>query len=279
MEIIGISRGHQYSPNHIDNDTAIFNRTMAELQQLGHKSVICTELEFADISIPTTDVVVVSMARDSMTLGKLQQWQQAGIRIFNPPHGIRNCIRQPMTVKLIEAGVPHPVSWVVDVRQTDTMRLTYPCWIKRGDSHALVKEDVCYAADEQEAHHILEDFLHRGITTAIVNEHLDGDLVKFYGVLDTDFFHWFYPSPYTHSKFGLETINGEAQGLAFNPTILKQYADDAARTLDVPIYGGDAVVMKDGEVKLIDFNDWPSFAPCRDMAAEAIARHIDKHLV
>ncbi len=35
----------------------------------------------------------------------------------------------------------------------------------------------------------------------------------------------------------------------------------AADVLDVKIYGGDVIVGDDGSMNIIDFNDWPSFAP------------------
>ena len=66
-------------------------------------------------------------------------------------------------------------------------------------------------------------------------------------------------------------INGEAQGIAFDAEALKAEADKAADMLNVPVYGGDCVVSEDGSIRIIDFNDWPSFSVCRHDAAEAIA--------
>ena len=62
-----------------------------------------------------------------------------------------------------------------------------------------------------------------------------------------------------------------AQGIAFDAEDLKAEADKAADMLNVPVYGGDCVVSEDGSIRIIDFNDWPSFAPCRDEAAFYIA--------
>ena len=53
---------------------------------------------------------------------------------------------------------------------------------------------------------------------------------------------------------------------------LHQICRDAAEALDVKIYGGDAIVDADGTIRLIDFDDWPSFAPCRTEAAQHIAK-------
>ncbi|MDE7459285.1 MAG: hypothetical protein K2M77_10520, partial [Muribaculaceae bacterium] len=48
----------------------------------------------------------------------------------------------------------------------------------------------------------------------------------------------------------------------------------AAEILDVSIYGGDCVISSDGKMRIIDFDDWPSFAPCRQEAATQIAKFI-----
>jgi len=114
----------------------------------------------------------------------------------------------------------------------------------------------------------------RGIPSAVLNEHLKGDLIKFYGVKNTDFFYWFYPNDLNHSKFGLEAVNGKAQGIPFDENYLKQICTKAADVLDIYIYGGDCVVDKSGNIFIIDFNDWPSFSPCRAEAAPYIAQCI-----
>ena len=44
--------------------------------------------------------------------------------------------------------------------------------------------------------------------------------------------------------------------------------------LQVDVYGGDCIVSPDGSIRIIDFNDWPSFAPCRKEAAIAIGQAV-----
>ena len=150
----------------------------------------------------------------------------------------------------------------------------YNCWIKRGDFHAIHREDVTYVRNPEEARTILKEYAIRGIPSAVINEHLVGDLVKFYGVAGTDFFYWFYPSNMHHSKFGLEAINGTAKGLPFDEQTLQTLCNEAAKVLHVEVYGGDCIVDEEGTIRLIDFNDWPSFAPCREAAAPYIAHRI-----
>lgn len=282
MNIIGISRGTRFSPNHVGNDAAIYNKVIEELLRMGHSVRSYAEDEFANASLEGTfesssgglPEVVVTMARDKQTLARLLEWETRGVRIINSPRGILNCVRRPMTELLLAHKVPHPRSWIVATDEPFPLEVTFPCWLKRGDSHAMVKQDVCYVSTRDEAIRVVADMHERGIPSVVINEHLVGDLVKFYGVQGNDFFHWFYPSSESHSKFGLETINGQAQGLPFDPAHLKECADESARVLDVPVYGGDAVVMADGSIRIIDFNDWPSFAPCREEAARAIAGRV-----
>ena len=135
----------------------------------------------------------------------------------------------------------------------------------------FLKEDVSFVTNTEEAVGVLRSFNERGVVSAVLNEHLAGDLVKFYGVEGTDFFYWYYPSPTKNSKFGLEAINGESHGFAFSVERMKQISDDMAKLIDVPVYGGDAVVSSEGDIRIIDFNDWPSFSRCREEAADAIA--------
>ena len=105
-----------------------------------------------------------------------------------------------------------------------------------------------------------------------MSAHLEGDLVKFYGVEGMPFFSHTYPTRENgFSKFGLEQHNGAPAEYSFSVSALKTTADAAARHFGMPIYGGDAVIRPDGRFFLIDFNDWPSFGSCTQAAAEAIA--------
>lgn len=270
--IAGVSRGNEYSPNHVGNDAAIFNCVTEHLKKIGCEIYEYTEKEFVEKQI-TADVVF-DMARDKATISYLKQLEDQGTLVINSAYGIDNCIRKPMTELLVKNSIPHPKSAIMNVNSDSLPNIDYPFWIKRGDSHAMVKEDVCYVTDEDEANLVLNDFKMRNIPTAVLNEHLQGDLIKVYGVYGTGFFFWFYPSPCSHSKFGLEAINGEAKGFSFEEEELKKQCDRASAILNVPIYGGDCVVSNDGTIKIIDFNDWPSFARCREEAGKYIAAYI-----
>lgn len=279
-KISGIKRKTKYSPNHIGNDGLIFALTADHLRRLGYEVLEYTEEEFLLNDSPAN--CLFSMARDTNTIGRLKRLEDEGRVVINSAYGIENCSRAKMTCLLLDNHISHPNSILVDVDDDPTEGLvkmhTKAYWVKRGDSHAIHREDVTYARSIEEVKDILKEFALRDIPNAVINEHLIGDLVKFYGVADTDFFYWFYPFDLSHSKFGLEKINGIAQEFKFSVENLKKVCDKAGEILNVKIYGGDCIVAADGSFKIIDFNDWPSFAPCRDLAAPKIAECIDKQV-
>ncbi len=269
--IVGVSRGNKFSPNHVDNDAMIFNNVAEELRQRGYKVEVYPEKDFVEQGIKAD--FIFCMARDTETLNYLKTLEDEGAVVINSAYGIASCVRKPMTELLLQHKIPHPKSWIIPTNEAFDVQ-SFPCWIKRGDSQTIVKEDVCYITCREEAEEVMANFRQRNIPTAVVNEHLVGDLIKFYGVQGTDFFYWFYPTSYSHSKFGLEKINGKAKGFPFSVEDLHRYSDEAAKVLNVPIYGGDCVVLSDGTPWIIDFNDWPSFVRCREDAGKKIAECI-----
>lgn len=273
IRVVGVSRGDEFSPNNVGNDAAIFRLVAEELENKGCEVEIYSEKDFIENDVPAD--FIFDMARDKKTISKLKKMEDHGTVVVNSAYGIDNCVRKPMTEILMANNIPHPESHIISTEDPFTPEV-FPYWIKRGDSHAMVKEDVVYVESKQEAEIVLANFRSRGIREAVVNRHLVGDLVKFYGVAGTDFFYTFYPTEQSHSKFGLEAVNGECRGYIFDLIKLKDYANKAAEVLNVPIYGGDCVVSSDGKIRIIDFNDWPSFARCREEAAPYIADCIYK---
>jgi len=276
ITIAGVKRDTRFSPNHIDNDALIFALTANSLRNRGYEVTEYTESEFAASEI--AEPVIFNMARDRYTIRKLQELENEGRLVFNSGYGIENCTREKMTRILLSHQVPHPESVITKTIDTHHLQLfagSEEMWVKRGDFQAVQSNDVIFVRNADEARLVLNEYASRGIETAVINKHLKGDLIKFYGVSGGDFFHWFYPTETNHSKFGLEKINGKPEGIAFCEYELKRTCSQAADALGVHIYGGDCVVCEnDGSIKIIDFNDWPSFAPCRNDAAPHIAAAI-----
>lgn len=277
FDFAGIKRSLRFSPNHRGNDNAIFTLTVDELKKLGCAVTVYTEDELL-LSDRITHPFLFTMSRSRQSVQKLQQFETEGRLVVNSGYAIEACYRANMTTALVDAGIPYPRSFIVPTDVPATKALaelgSKNFWIKRGDFHAIHKEDVSFAHSPCQANEILKEYHSRGISEAVVSEHLFGDLVKFYGVRGTGFFHWFYPYEFNHSKYNAEAINGAASYYDFDIERLKKIGHHAADALDVDVYGGDAIVAHDGRIQVIDLNDWPSFAPCRDEAAQHIAQRL-----
>lgn len=276
IKIAGIMRAGVFSPNHIGNDSTIFNIVADQLRKRGCEVNVYSEDRFVNQEI--NEDIIVNMCREQRSIAKLQQLEDAGALVINSGYGIENCTRERMTRILLGSNIPFPESIMVNtdegVRETLRRASMTPCWIKRGDFHTMHKEDVTYVRHAEEAQEVLQEYFLRGIKRAVISRHLEGDLIKFYGIAGTSFFYWFYPFDSDYSKYGKEKANGKSRGFAFVEERLKAICAKAADALDVKIYGGDCVVSPEGEIRIIDFNDWPSFAPCRQEAATQIAKYI-----
>ncbi len=280
MRIVGVKRSNEFSPNHVGNDTAIFNLTVRALSQLGHRVEVCDEAKFVHTHL--SGDAIFSMARHADTIDKLIDLSRQGVVVVNSGWSVNNCAREPMTALLLANHIPYPDSITLNTSDMVAGLLENydftTCWVKRGDHHAIHREDVSFARNRAEAEGVLREYALRGIERAVINRHLEGDLIKFYGVAHTNFFYWFYPCEVGHSKFGHEQINGRQSGIPFSLEQLRYICLQAAHLLQVRVYGGDCIVSPTGEIRIIDFNDWPSFAPCRELAAPYIAEAIVKEV-
>lgn len=277
LTFAGIQRYSLFSPNHVGNDAAIFSGVVQYLKEEGHQVALYTEQEFLRDAL-NGEKYVFTMMRSKASVRKLQNLEKEGAIAVNSGFGIENCTRERMTSLLINNNISHPESLICNTQDGvpgDFCQSKFePCWVKRADFHAIHREDVTYVRTVEELREVMAEYALRGIERVVINEHLKGDLIKFYGVAGTDFFYWFYPQAGNHSKFGLEAINGTPVGIPFREDALHQLCSDAARVLNVQVYGGDCIVAEDGSMRIIDFNDWPSFAPCRKEASKAIGQTI-----
>jgi hypothetical protein len=174
---------------------------------------------------------------------------------MNTADAIRSCFRTETVRRLRDAAVAIPASSIVATDEAPAAAT--PCWVKRGDVHAMEARDVVFAADRDALTRTLDDFRRRGIASAVLQAHVDGPVLKFYGVAGDRFFR-------CHADVADAPAPIER---------LAAVATTGAAALGLEVFGGDLVVAPDGTPVVIDVNDWPSFARCREDAAEAIAEH------
>ena len=295
MKIIGVGRLPRFSPNSEQRDTAILQAVAGVLRDRGNE----VELLEEDVcSLPSQCDGIFSMARNEATLRFLCGIQdELHIPVLNNPAGVMMYTRSKLTLLMEQLGIPAPLSVVLPFRESSTSNIceineyskdvfldafmrravnfTYPLWVKRGDMCAQMGQDVAYVETAEALSAALRRLAGNGATSAVVSTHIEGDLVKFYGVEGTDFFFTTYPvQTGCLSKFGLERFNSELVGFPFSPEKLRADAERIATETGIMVYGGDCIVTADGECRIIDFNDWPSFAPCRERAAIAIAEKL-----
>ena len=160
IKIAGIMRAGAYSPNHIGNDAAIFNIVADQLRKRGCEVSIYSEEQF--IAGEVKEKIIVNMCREQQSIAKLQQLEDAGCLVINSGYGIENCTRERMTRILIGSDIPYPESLMVNTNEgvIDAMnRLGMDrVWIKRGDFHAMHKEDVSFVRHADEAQEVLQEY-------------------------------------------------------------------------------------------------------------------------
>jgi glutathione synthase/RimK-type ligase-like ATP-grasp enzyme len=257
VRYLGIRRQTEFSPNHVMSDRLIFDKTVEALGRRGVDVVVADEGDVG--ALPARHPLVFSMAQGPAASEALAQVErERNCLIVNSPRAVMSCYRTNMVRLLPAAGVPFPRSVIVDTANGLPPAAAQPgkTWVKRGDVHAVHLEDVTLAYRPEECAEVVEEFGQRGISHAILQEHIKGDVVKFYAVRGEDFFQWFYQN------------GGSAP---FEAAQLRELADASAFALGLDVFGGDAIVGPGGSLTIIDVNDWPSFSAVRDTAAEAIA--------
>ena len=254
MRVLGVYRATRFSPNSVERDASIL-RAVVDGIPAAHKEMVSEEELTGDEEAD----VVMTMARSESALSFLSRMERHGAKVLNRPDGVRACVRSALDRVMRKAGVPMPP---IDGKKG--------WWLKRGDASAQCHDDVVFCPDTASLEEAKVRFRERGIKDMVVSAHVDGDLVKFYGVKGTGFFRTYYPNDDGQTKFGDERKNGPAHHYPYEINALQDSAERLSALVDTPIYGGDCIIDPHGGFKIIDFNDWPSFSRCREEAAKAI---------
>jgi hypothetical protein len=268
MNFLGIYREPEYSPGrHTSNDSRILELVGQALERLDF-TVQLASLDQAEPIWKQADIIF-SMCQGPQALAELRDWKKQGGRITNDPVASRNTYRDTLIAALRGRGLAFPQSAFlptdgsVNLESYDLFFEKTGAWLKRTDVHAMGPGDVLWVEGWENLEPALRSFRSRGLRQAVLQKHCPGDEVKFYAVRGGKFFWPYYPR--------------DCQGYPFEEEALRNLAEAAAETLEIDIYGGDAIIAPDGNITLIDLNDWPSFAPCRGAAASAIAHHLKDH--
>jgi len=270
----GVFREVEHSPGRAADDAAILKATGRRLEEkdgfvVGYRAP--SEVTGRERVLPA---LVFSMSEGRSALENLGHWESRGVCVVNSARAVANTHRERMIPLLTRGRVPMPESVLLDFADAlpsskDADRIFSACWIKQATEHKTREGDVVFATDASSVREALERLQDRGLSRAVAQRHVDGDLVKFYGVsaeddeaADASWFEWFYPKEHP------------AAGHPFDVRALRAIACRATSALGLEVWGGDAIVNRAGEIFVIDVNAWPSFALFREEAADYIAANL-----
>lgn len=230
-QILMVQRDESFSPNAVEKDLAILQAVGEKLRERGASVSYVKEELLQDKRWKLGDRVgvIFSMARSEKSLAVLQQAQAEGVMVVNDPRSIEICNSRRAIDGLMRSNRIPAAPYYERGKG----------WIKADRGH-----DVRFAANEEEMLAFKQQ-----VEDPLLTAHVEGTLVKFYGVADRFFSPQGYPQ-------------------------VAEAAARLARLVGIQVYGGDAVLLSDGTFAIIDFNDWPSFSSCREEAAAAICRLI-----
>ena len=272
--LVGIFRETLHSPERVFDDFEILRLTGEALRANGVEVDLARPERIAssvERSAEPPPEVVFLMCEQERILTRLSEWEVLGTVLVNSTQSIRNTYRHRMIPLLSAGGVPFPKSELLrtsgPLERTQfrsSFLETKPLWVKRGDVHNTQQGDVLMACSFESVSEQLRALRSRGVSQAVLQEHVEGDLIKLYGIGQSaeTWFRWFYHRDQNLMRYG------------FSEEALREVFFGAAKILGLEIFGGDAVVGRDGSIHVIDINAWPSFALFRGEASEAIARHI-----
>ncbi len=271
LRALGIFREVTNSPGRETDDALILKAVLEQLVPLGFETRAAAPEEADALPVGQWDVVL-AMCESYPRIMRLKTLAESSNALWiNPPQSVLNCYRTTMVPAMQkESAVVFPDSEIRSVEDGPGKAPAFAApagyWIKRGDVHNTCDRDVVFAKTWGEAGRILSDFSEREITRYVVQPHIDGDLVKFYGAGPGHWFTWFYHDPI------------RAKRHAFEVEKLSRQAAAGARALELEVFGGDAIISHDGRITLLDLNSWPSFALVRREAAVQISWHLQNRI-
>jgi len=263
----GIFREHAHSPGRESDDTLILRLTAKHLEAMGFQVSLKSPDEIGGSAEPQPRAVFL-MCEGAAVIRHLEAWEARGVRQVNSPRAVLNTYRERMILQFEEAGVPFIESRIVTTASASPPA-SLPVWVKRADVHNTQDGDVVFAATSEGIESALGAFAARGIPRAVIQPHVEGDLIKFYGIgpgggpdREPPWFRWFYHK------------GQHIAGHPFDQARLARLVRRAAAALGLEIYGGDVIATATGDLVLLDLNAWPSFALYRDEAATVIAAYL-----
>src|SRR5574337_862958 len=201
----GIYREQQHSPGREFDDAEILRLVAKHVAAAGYQVHLKTpeELRLTDDSSPS---LVFLMCERIEALGLLEPLEMKGVPHVNPLRAVLTTYRDRMIPILTASAVPIPQSQIVSSNSSDHGHPSphlgagpFPIWIKRADVHNTQSGDVELVPSLEQLRMALTALHDRGISHLVLQQHIPGDLIKFYGIgkpitghRKDAWFKWFY---------------------------------------------------------------------------------------
>ncbi len=278
--LLGIYREQQHSPGREFDDAEILRLVAKHVEAAGYQVHLRTPEELGVADDPSTGLgpdplpsLVFLMCERVETLRSLEPIEMQAVPHVNPLQAVLNTYRDRMIPLLADSAIPIPRSQIISSNSSDPSHPSpqlptgsFPIWIKRADVHNTQPGDVELVSSSEDLRMALAVLHGRGIPRVVLQQHIPGDLLKFYGIgkplaghRKAAWFKWFYHRDQDLARY------------PFSEEALQTLTQRAASTIGLEVYGGDAIITPTGEFFLIDINAWPSFALFREEAAPQIA--------
>ena len=265
--ILAVDRGTQGSEIHQTRDRLLMESVCMRLEREGFSidRIDEDDLESLEHAPPR----VISMAQAPRNTARLAELEADGVVVVNSFASVLQTYRSFLTIAMARRPqlpfAPGAVMTSLDPNELDpqidilferfSSGLDLPFWLKRGDVHAAHENDVQLVGSRDAFVAGIAELRGRGVETAVVQKHIEGDVFKFYAVAGGRFFHL------ASFESGDPVIGGDQ--------VLENLAMHTGDYLDLTVFGGDAVRSSAGWI-LIDINAWPSFGTVREPGAQAI---------
>lgn len=274
LSVLGIYREEKYSNRAVKADKAIMDEVFKSLRFTLGDAVVFTKIRPEDIAEKVLGYnydLVFSMAQDEHILAYLELLESKGTVVLNSSKAVRNCYRKKLSELISDDVFSYPRFIPVNVEQNlfKAFDSDYGYWVKRGDFHALIDEDVVHIESLNDLSQALQNFKNRGVNEVIIQESVVGELFKFYGVRDS-FFNLRYMGKTSNDRY--KNVPGNAD-IIFDRNLLEKLVHMAAHVLELDYFGGDCIITNDGKMHIIDFNDWPSFRTCLNVVAPTMVTY------
>ena len=258
-DFFGIARERVFSPGKVEDDRAILEAVAAQLSATSRVRLVSADDPLPSVAPATR---VFAMCQGPAALATLRSYEASGVRVVNSAAAIESTHRHRLLRAFERHGIAQPAGQLVRTDDPDSLPAWVDggAWLKRGDVHATEPEDVVRVADRSAARAGLLAMQRRGIAVALVQQHVDGDVFKFYAVRGRFF-----------ACFAAADAAGASPG---TDGAMQRLAEAGAAAVGLEVFGGDCVRDCQQNLWLIDLNDWPSYARCRFGAAQAIASYL-----